>query len=1121
MTLRLRALLLASAAPAIVVATPTWGVDVTGERTTPIATSTANNGAADDVDILSGGTIRLDNGVGVTLDSDNAVTNDGQITITDSDPGAVGVRVLGGFTGSVTNTGSIAIDEDYTRTDADGDGSPDGPFAQGSGRTGILIEGGAPFTGDVRQAGTLRVEGDDSRGVDIQTALNGSFVQAGTMNVIGDRSIALNIADDVVGGDVRIAGVITATGEDTAGVVISGDVDGAAVFGGSITATGYQFSNVSNYFDPDDVPDGFEPPPLDGDDLKIGGPAVAVAGSVRDGVLLNGFVGGGATDDVDGEDPEKDIKGDFDENRTAASITSRGSAPAVLIAPDFGSVAPGDLVIGLVVESVRDTRDDDEDDDREEIIATFLEEHGFINRGTVTANGFNVGVESNAVVIRGSQDGAQSATIEGGMLNAGTITSTAFEADATAVRIGDGAVLPTIDNVATMTATTNTETNHAVTVLLIEAGSMVAALDNAGVMTASARGDAADVVAIRDLSGTLVSVTNTGVISAVFSADGDDDDGDGFSDDLDERTGARMAVDLSAHAAGQNVVLRQERATPTRDNNGDGLINDDDIITPTIQGDVLLGAGDDDVQLLAGTMNGALAFGAGADRLTIDGGASYTGALSDSDGQLDVTVADGALNLDTRDDVTVTSLTMGDDAVASFSIDLRDESNAAARIIASGGIDIADGAGIAPSVAGLGEAETTVVEIMRASGGLSLEGGHDIADNLSLESPFLFDAALSTTTDGADDVVLVSIRRRTADELGMTANQASAYDSVVSALNADDDLLLAIVNLAEADDFFQAYEQLLPEYSLSALQFAVSNTDGAIGAVGNRLDVVRGGRTGAGGAWLQEFGAYVDRESTASDPGFRGEGFGVALGVDRPFGPFYAVGLSVVGSASEIEQPVGLDDPLSVSSAQIGAYAAANLGDLLFDAYVGAGADFFESQRRVFVGDLSRESMGDWKGHHATAAMRLAYDVQRGRFFARPAVSVDYLRLDEESFSEFGGGAGIDLRVDERSSELFSSTASLTLGAQFGSVERSWWSPRMRLGYRYENLGSGPYTTARFVSGGDPFVLRADDLPEAGGVFGFTFAAGSRYSSFALDYDADVRDGFVRHGARVGFRFVF
>jgi uncharacterized protein with beta-barrel porin domain len=1122
---RLRTVLLASAASALALAPHALAPhalaeDISGSRTTPILTSAANNGAGDDVNIVTGTTVTLTNGTAVTIDSNNSLVNFGTITITDAD-NAVGIRVLGGFTGSVTHNGTIVLNETYTRTDNDRDGTLDGPFAQGSGRTGILIEGPAAFTGDIRSA-IVDIEGNQSRGISVQADLNGSLVTLGGMSLAGDNNIGVDVQRNV-SGDVRLqGGSINTVGENSTAVLIAGDVGGGVSNRGPIQATGFQYPTISNYFDPDQVPANFQPIPLDADDLKAGGAALIIGGSVTEGFYNTGAVGGAAADDDEaGVDPVKDISGDFDVNRATGTITALGSAPAVLVSPDFSAASSGDLVLGLVVERIRDNTDDDDDDDLDEVIATFLEQHGFVNRGTITAQGLNIGFEGQAVVIRGSQDGTRSAIVQGGILNTNRIAASAAEADATAVRIGSGAQVARLDNSGTIDAAINTETNHNVTVLLIEANSLMTAVTNSGAMTASARGDAANIVAIRDLSGTLVSIDNTGLIASRFRPDEDDDDGDGDVADVDERTGQRIAIDLSTHQAGQNVSLTQANPAPSFDTNGDGVIDAGDVLPARIEGDVRLGAGDDSVQLLGGVVEGDIAFGAGADSLVINGGATLTGGLSDTDGQLTVDVVDGQLNLTRRDDVTVTALTLGDNSRSSFLLDMRDAAPSQARIIASDAIAIAGGAEITPVIVGIGSAQTTLVEILRAENTLSLTGGQSIADNLSLTTPFLFEAGLSTTTDGSAESVVVTIRRRTAQELGMTSNQAAAFEPMIAALNSDDELLFQVVNLSEGEEFFSVYDQLLPEYSVAALQFAVSNTDGAIGAVSTRLDAVRGGRSGAGAAWIQEFGLFLDRESSVNDPGYRGSGFGMAAGVDRPLGPFYALGLSVVGAASEIEQPKGFDTPLSVSSAQLGAYAAANAGNLLFDLYAGGGVDFFESERNIFVGSLARTTIGEWKGHHANASARLAYDMQHNRWFARPAVSVDYLRMDEESYREFGGGPGVDMAIAERTAEIFSSTASLTLGARFGSEARSWWSPRMRVGYRHENVGELQQTTAQFVAGGDPFVLTADDLPDAGGLLGFSFAAGSRYSSFALDYDADVREGFVRHGLRVAFRFIF
>ena len=79
----------------------------------------------------------------------------------------------------------------------------------------------------------------------------------------------------------------------------------------------------------------------------------------------------------------------------------------------------------------------------------------------------------------------------------------------------------------------------------------------------------------------------------------------------------------------------------------------------------------------------------------------------------------------------------------------------------------------------------------------------------------------------------------------------------------------------------------------------------------------------------------------------------------------------------------------------------------------------------------------------------------------------------------------------------------------------------MKLGYRGEFGDSPGETTARFGETGEAFTLRAADLPGSGLLLGLGLSAGSNYSTFTFAYDADVRDDFVRHVARLVIRLTF
>ena len=84
----------------------------------------------------------------------------------------------------------------------------------------------------------------------------------------------------------------------------------------------------------------------------------------------------------------------------------------------------------------------------------------------------------------------------------------------------------------------------------------------------------------------------------------------------------------------------------------------------------------------------------------------------------------------------------------------------------------------------------------------------------------------------------------------------------------------------------------------------------------------------------------------------------------------------------------------------------------------------------------------------------------------------------EGSYTETGGGDGMDLAVSSRTSSRLSAFAGVAVGALYGPDHS--WGPEALVGYRAvasETLGD---TNARFVAGGDAFTLRADDISGSG-----------------------------------------
>ncbi|MCK5749245.1 MAG: hypothetical protein KAH44_23735, partial [Oricola sp.] len=192
--------------------------------------------------ITANGAIEIDDTDGVaavTLDSNNTVSVVGEITMTETD-NAQGILIKDGFSGSVTVSGDIVFDDGYTREDDDDDKDLDGPYAVGVNRTGILLESGGVFTGDIniQPGGVIDVEGNQSAGIVLNSELDGSLVLDGTIEVLGDDALGIGIRENV-SGDVLLSGTISAKGEDAAGVVVTGAVDGLFTNEGVITSTGF------------------------------------------------------------------------------------------------------------------------------------------------------------------------------------------------------------------------------------------------------------------------------------------------------------------------------------------------------------------------------------------------------------------------------------------------------------------------------------------------------------------------------------------------------------------------------------------------------------------------------------------------------------------------------------------------------------------------------------------------------------------------------------------------------------------------------------------------------------------------------------------------------------------
>lgn len=1058
---------------------------INNERTTPVSTSTVNNGAPDAIQITNGGLIRVGSGTALTIDSSHDVTMEtgSRITMENAADGSTAILVLGGNTSDITLGGVISVTDNFVPADSDNDGDLDGPFAMGTGRYGLRLTGPGALTGDILLTSSITVEGNQSAGVSLESDLIGDLTAYGNINIQGTDSYGLRVTGGI-DGDAYVGGQIDALGENVVGASMEGDITGRLTIGGRITASGFRYTGALN----DSAIEN-----LDADDLLIGGPALSISGNVAGGVLFDIPHFNDPDDDDDDDDGVPDTEDTDDDNNgipdveeTGSSVTSYGDAPAVQIGSMTDTVTLG-------------------------LVGTGDEAFGLINRGSILASGLYEGI--SATGLRIGLEGGQDVIIEGGVSNSGGVTSLAVEADARAIILASGSQIDIFDNSGTIRTLSTSEGAFEAVGMDIEAGALLPSLLNGGDITAIVNGETANAYAVRDASGTLSSLTNTGIIEAYVRANDDaDDDDDDNTDAGDEViTGRAVAIDVSANTGGVTLIqngvddgddLDDEIDDPDIDEDG---VDDDD--EPMIIGDVLLGSGDDVVEIRNGLVNGSVEFGLGADSFLIDGGAEVSGILTDTDGLLDINLVDGVLDARQPDALTISNLDVGAEGNLIVTIDPTAGTSGGFNV--TGTANIASGAGLGVRFSSL-LADPTRFVIIEAG---TLNAGTIDQSRIQENSPYMY--VVNAGVDDALNQVYIDARQRTTEEFGFIASETAAYGAFYEALAGDPTLMAIFLSQTERDEFFDLYEQMLPDHSGGALISLASGVDAVTRGLSGRGYPAAEGETSA---WLQEINFYADQERGEAY-GFRSEGFGFAGGIERGTG-FGALGLSFALTSSDLEDPEAeAEEILSAQLLELGLYWRAQGVHWNVWARGAAGFASFDSVRQLVGVGINLRNESDWNGYSLALAAGAAYDYQVGRWSIRPEAIVEYFSLNEDAHEESGGGDGFDLGFDDRSGHIFSSTVAVTIGAGFG--ENRWLRPEIRLGWRQIFSHDPGVTTARFLSTGTPFELEGNNLEGGGPVVGFRLNLGNELGFLALEGDAELLDNYVRYALllRASFKF--
>jgi hypothetical protein len=1008
---------------------------------TAVATSTVASGAADD--ITQTGTLSVTSGAAITLDSNNSVTNTGTIQLQDVS-NVSGILAQAGHTGSIINSGAITLNESATTTTTTSTGVITGPFATGSNRYGVRVTGAGTLTGDIINTGTITVQGEDSAGVSLESALSGALTSSGAISAAGSRSYGIHTTG-AVGGAVTLAGSVTAAGQGAQAVSIGGDVGGGLIVESAVSATGYH--TISRSTTATVLAD------QNASDIAQGGPAISVAGSLGGGLLISAPPAtlSSTVTDVNGD-------GIADASETAASVISYGSAPAIQLGAvgrdiTLGEVGTGDSAYGVVIG------------------------------GTVSGQGLRDGISATGLQIGVADGGAVS--ISQGVEVVGSLTAAAYGGDAAALHLLSGANVPSLYNAGVISAAMTGDGAQTAQAIVIDAGADLPVIKNAGTIRGVVVGATGDAAAIIDRSGTLSHVENTGTISAVTAA---------ASGSTVTPTGSTVAIDASANTTGFSLLSYLGSGSTT---------------APTIAGSVLMGSGDDTVDIRAGTLTGDLAFGAGANTLSLTGGAAVTGGLTADGGTLALSVDASALTITSTSVVNLTSLNLGAGSSVVFTAD--PAAGVATRFDVAGAATIASGAKLDVRLTSFATGPVTYT-LIRADqlDAAGVNGG------LLGSSPYIYTASLSS--DAAAGTVSLSLARKTAADLALPTALAGGYEPVIAAIGGNAGVSAAVLAQTTRASFVSTYNQLLPEHSGGVFRMVSAGVE----SFGRPLDDRQGG--GGGGGWLQEVNYAALADNQGDMLGYRSWGIGLVGGYELAATRAGVFGLSL-GALSTQMRPHDTSASTQVSSNLVdaGGYWRGSYGR--FSANARLGLDYLNATSRRAVDVVSNDvtlytgtASGHWSGWGVASRARVAYEGQWRNLYLRPQLGLDYLKLREDGYQE-GGDAVLDLTVQSRNTSELTSFAGIAVGAIVGD-DAAFWSPELLLGYRNVLSRSGGSTTAAFSSG-TAFTVGPVDYGDQGVVARLALKSESGPTAFAFEGGAEARDGLTVFDVKIAGHFSF
>lgn len=283
---------------------------------------------------------------------------------------------------------------------------------------------------------------------------------------------------------------------------------------------------------------------------------------------------------------------------------------------------------------------------------------------------------------------------------------------------------------------------------------------------------------------------------------------------------------------------------------------------------------------------------------------------------------------------------------------------------------------------------------------------------------------------------------------------------------------------------------------------------------GSASDVVAGSgvrSSRAAGLWLRAFGQKGDRESTNGANGFEYNLSGIAIGLDRRFSDRVSAGVSLATAGSNVKADNNMSDG-DVDSRFLSAYASYFENRLYVNGTLSVGRNDYDTRRNMIIGMVTTPLTSNHKGDITAASIGTGRYYAIGRWWADPFAYLQYTRLEEDSFTENGSGAG--LNVASRATDALVSTVGVRFSRIIESGNGGAWIPEATLGWVHDFAIDDQLINASYIDAPDAsFAVNSEPMNKNGTAvgLGIGYRSADGFSSL-LKYAGEFRGNFDAHG---------